>query len=169
MVGGGISGLGAAAFFQKLKGGRCLVLDNHPMVGGEAKRNEFVVDGVHLIGPQGSNDFGTRLPPGWAGDYWKELGLPHGVDAFEHQAWASGVSPLEMARDHYYFQLWSDEFASHGFFFKEAGGSLRLVRDAFGAGFQQTPWSETLRRDFVRWRSSPKSMRAPISPAGSMG
>src|SRR5688572_7870764 len=53
VVGGGLSGLGAAVFHQKLKGGRVLVLDNHPMVGGEAKRNEFVVDGVHLIGPQG--------------------------------------------------------------------------------------------------------------------
>jgi len=39
VVGGGISGLGAAAFFQKLRGGRVLVLDNHAMVGGEAKRN----------------------------------------------------------------------------------------------------------------------------------
>ena len=156
VVGGGISGLGAAAFFQKLKGGRCLVLDNHPMVGGEAKRNEFLVDGVRLIGPQGSNDFGTRLRGGWLGDYWKELGIPSGVDAFEHQAWADGIKPLEMARDHYYFQLWSDEFASHGFFFKEADGSLRLVRDAFGAGLSETPWSEALRRDFLRWRSSPK-------------
>jgi len=156
VIGGGISGLGAAAFFQKLKGGRCLVLDNHPMVGGEAKRNQFLVDGVRLIGPQGSNDFGTRLPRGWLGDYWQELGIPFGVDAFEHQAWAEGVKPLEMARDHYYFQLWSDEFASHGFFFKEADGSLRLVRDAFGAGLNETPWSEALRRDFVRWRSSPK-------------
>src|SRR5687768_14599364 len=57
VVGGGISGLGAAAFFQKLRGGRCLLLDNHPMIGGEAKRNEFMVDGVKLIGPQGSNGF----------------------------------------------------------------------------------------------------------------
>jgi spermidine dehydrogenase len=156
VVGGGISGLGAAAFFQKLKGGRCLVLDNHPMVGGEAKRNEFLVDGVRLIGPQGSNDFGTRLPRGWLGDYWKDLGLPFGESAFEHQAWAEGTKPLEMARDNYYFQLWSDEFASHGFFFKEPDGSLRLVRDAFGAGLSETPWSEALRRDFLRWRSSPK-------------
>ena len=29
VVGGGLSGLGAAAFFQKNRGGRCLVLDNH--------------------------------------------------------------------------------------------------------------------------------------------
>ena len=156
VVGGGLSGLGAAAFFQKLRGGRVLVLDNHPMIGGEAKRNEFDVDGLRLIGPQGSNDFGTRLPGGWAGDYWKELGLPFGPDAFEYQAWASGVTPLEMARDHYYFQLWADEFASHGFFFKEPNGSLRLVRDAFATGFNDTPWSEKLRADFTRWRASPK-------------
>jgi spermidine dehydrogenase len=161
VVGGGLSGLGAAAFFQKLRGGTCLILDNHPMVGGEAKRNEFVVDGVHLIGPQGSNDFGTRLPPGWAGDYWKDLGLPHGPNAFEYQAWAPGIEPLEMARDHYYFQLWSDEFASHGFFFKEPDGSLRLVRDAFGAGLRGTPWSEALRKDFLRWRSNPRFHDGP--------
>jgi spermidine dehydrogenase len=156
VVGGGISGLGAAAFFQKLKGGRTLVLDNHPMAGGEAKRNEFDVDGVRLIGPQGSNDFGTRLPPGWVGEYWKDLGLPYGNDAFEHQAWGPGVTPLEISRENYYFQLWGDVFASHGFFFREPNGSLRLVKDAFGAGFNETPWSERLRADFVRWRSSPR-------------
>src|SRR5438128_8481162 len=43
-VGGGISGLAAAIFFQKYRGGRCLVIDNHPIFGGEAKRNEFLVD-----------------------------------------------------------------------------------------------------------------------------
>lgn len=156
VVGGGLSGLGAAAFFQKLRGGRVLVLDNHPMIGGEAKRNEFDVDGVHLIGPQGSNDFGTRLPSGWAGDYWKDLGLPYGPESFEYQEWAAGVTPLEMARDHYYPQLWADEFSSHGYFFKEPDGTLRLVRDAFGAGFDDAPWSEKLKADFRRWRSNPR-------------
>lgn len=164
VVGGGLSGLGAAAFFQKGRGGRCLVLDNHPMSGGEAKRNEFNVDGVHLIGPQGSNNFGVRLPQGWAGEYWQYLGIPHGLDAFEHQAWASGVKPLEIARDNYNFQLWMDEFASHGFFFKEPDGTLRLVRDAFGSGLAETPWSEKLRADFTRWRSNPKIYDGPDLP-----
>src|SRR5213594_1453646 len=44
-VGGGISGLAAAVFFQKKRGGNCLVLDNHAIFGGEAKRNEFSIDG----------------------------------------------------------------------------------------------------------------------------
>lgn len=48
-VGGGISGLAAGVFFQKYKGGRCLVIDNHPIFGGEGKRNEFLVDGQRLV------------------------------------------------------------------------------------------------------------------------
>ncbi len=161
VVGGGLSGLGAAVFFQKLRGGRCLVLDNHALMGGEARRNEFDVDGVHLIGPQGSNNFGTRLPQSWAGDYWKELGLPHGTDAFEFQAWGPGVKPLEVTRDNYEFQLWWDEFSSHGFFFQENSGAMRLVRDAFRSGLPDTPWSEKLRGDYMRWRSNPKVYDGP--------
>src|SRR5689334_8014049 len=47
VVGGGISGLASALIFSR-EGGpglSCLVLENHPIFGGEAKRNEFVVDG----------------------------------------------------------------------------------------------------------------------------
>src|SRR3954452_17990083 len=35
-VGGGISWLAAAIFFQKYKGGSCLVMDDHMIFGGEA-------------------------------------------------------------------------------------------------------------------------------------
>ena len=56
-VGGGISGLAAAIFFQKYKGGRALVIDNHPIFGGEAKRNEFLVDGQRLVAHQASAIF----------------------------------------------------------------------------------------------------------------
>lgn len=58
VVGGGFSGIGAAYYFRKLAGSgkTCLILDNHAVPGGEAKRNEFVVQGQRLIGPQGSND-----------------------------------------------------------------------------------------------------------------
>ena len=59
IVGGGISGLAAALFFmrQSGSGSKCLVLDNHPIFGGEAKRNEFMVDGQRLIAHQGSAVF----------------------------------------------------------------------------------------------------------------
>src|SRR4051812_18397110 len=51
VVGGGITGLTAAYFFAKATNGgkTCLVLDNHPIFGGEAKQNEFLVNGTRLI------------------------------------------------------------------------------------------------------------------------
>jgi spermidine dehydrogenase len=157
VIGGGVSGLAAAFYFQRMRGGRCLVLDNHPIVGGEAKRNEFEVDGIRLIAPQGSNGFGTGpIRQGPQGEFWREIGLPQGDDPFEFQAWAPGAKPLPMTRDHYFHHLWTDEFSSHGFFFPTNDGSLRLVRDAFGAGLSETPWSDALRRDFVRWRTDPR-------------
>ena len=50
VVGGGFSGLGAAFQFQaKTESKSCLILDNHPVFGGEAKENEFSVDGYRLF------------------------------------------------------------------------------------------------------------------------
>ena len=52
IVGGGISGLSAALFYQRAtkreraRRSPAVVLDNHPIFGGEAKRNEFNVDGL---------------------------------------------------------------------------------------------------------------------------
>ena len=52
IVGGGISGLSAAHFYRKARGGkaRILILDNHDDFGGHAKRNEFQLGGrLHLL------------------------------------------------------------------------------------------------------------------------
>src|SRR5580693_3982506 len=55
VIGGGFSGTTAAYEFNKQKkaGQTCLVLENHPIFGGEAKQNEFNVDGHRLVAPQG--------------------------------------------------------------------------------------------------------------------
>src|SRR2546425_12148610 len=42
-VGGGISGLAAAIFFQKYKGGRRPLIHKHPILGGGAERNQILV------------------------------------------------------------------------------------------------------------------------------
>ena len=51
IVGGGISGLAAAHFYQtEAPKSRVLILDNHDDFGGHAKRNEFNLDGhLHLM------------------------------------------------------------------------------------------------------------------------
>ena len=57
VVGGGFSGLTVAYEFHKRRRANqtCLLLENHPVLGGEAKQNDFEVNGIQLSGPQGSN------------------------------------------------------------------------------------------------------------------
>jgi len=61
VVGGGISGLAAAWFYQQKFGmnRRILILDNHDDFGGHAKRNEFTVRGRTLLTYGGS----AEMPP----------------------------------------------------------------------------------------------------------
>jgi spermidine dehydrogenase len=56
VVGGGLSGLSAAYFYQQEHGRdkKILILDNHDDFGGHAKRNEHTVDGQMLLGEGGS-------------------------------------------------------------------------------------------------------------------
>jgi spermidine dehydrogenase len=92
VVGGGIAGLSAAHRFRQLRGAsaRILILENHAMPGGEAKQNEFDVEGIRLLGPQGSNDFGL---PGQRSDsltdtFFEEFALPH---EYQWQRWDSAL------------------------------------------------------------------------------
>jgi spermidine dehydrogenase len=66
VVGGGLSGLASAWYFRKQAGdnARILILDNHDDFGGHAKRNEFNVDGHHLIGYGGSQSI--ESPSGYS-------------------------------------------------------------------------------------------------------
>lgn len=61
VVGGGLSGLAAAWFYQRRFGAgkRILILDNHDDFGGHAKRNEFTVRGQKLVTYGGS----AEMPP----------------------------------------------------------------------------------------------------------
>src|SRR4029077_5537038 len=72
IVGGGMSGLGAAYYFLKHvgRGARVLVLDNHDDFGGHAKRNEFRHNGrliavnggtLNIEAPTRYNEFAKEL------------------------------------------------------------------------------------------------------------
>jgi spermidine dehydrogenase len=56
VVGGGLSGLAAAYFYQQEHGTdkKVLILDNHDDFGGHAKRNEHTINGQLLLGEGGS-------------------------------------------------------------------------------------------------------------------
>src|SRR5436853_7642788 len=74
-VGGGISGLAAAIFFQKYLGGGALVIDNHPIFGGEAKRNEVLVDGPRLTAHPGSAIFLVPQPGVYTDRFYARFGV----------------------------------------------------------------------------------------------
>ncbi len=78
VVGGGLSGLAAAYFFQQKHGAdkKVLVLDNHDDFGGHAKRNEHTIDGDTRISYGGSQ---TLVEPRHASkivlDLLEDLGI----------------------------------------------------------------------------------------------
>lgn len=147
VVGGGFSGVTSAYEFDKHRrpGQRCLLLENHPMIGGEAKQNEFVVDGRRLIAPQGSN---AGMVPSDAPvadryrayrDYYLELELPlH----YELEPLAGGAEKYELANDHFDPMVMERRFET-GYFFRGAD----WIRNPHVDGFAGTPWSPQARRD----------------------
>src|SRR6201986_1070328 len=92
VVGGGISGLAAALFYQRATRAKrsCLVLENHPIFGGEAKRNEFSVDGQRLIASQGSAMWFQPLPGSFLEHFYDSVGID--PQQFQYQQNASGIA-----------------------------------------------------------------------------
>ncbi len=115
VVGGGLSGLATALYLQQhAPRTSCLVLENHPIFGGEAKRNEFIVDGHRLIAPQGSDHFDTPLPGSAMAGFYASVG----VDAhqFQYQSWQSSSPEIPMGRSFEHIQ------APYGLYFGAPSG-----------------------------------------------
>ncbi len=159
IVGGGIAGLGAASRFVQTRGknATALLLENHPIFGGESKRNEFIVDGYRLIAPQGANGFSVPHASGgeFAQDdarFFQELGIPR---EYEYAQWPSDLTPLKFGQDDYGFLYWLEDSVSMGYFFDEKshGVSARWVKDPWSTALRGFPISNRLREDLLRWRS----------------
>lgn len=151
IVGGGFSGIGAAYQFRKENGdaGRCLLLENHPVFGGEAKQNEFEVDGYKLVGPQGSNDF---YPPPREGDglitrIYKDAGLPFEYSFVKHDP---AISRVKTPTENYYGMYWEEQRYDTGYF--------------MGAG-AESPWVINPRRDRLARLPWPEKVKAELNRA----
>lgn len=147
VVGSGFSGLAAAYQFQaKTDGKSCLILDNHAVFGGEAKENEFEVDGHRLFGPQGSNAFikptgSTTL----SDDVWRAVGMPTDFEFADTDA----DFGLKTARDSYESMFWGEPRLDVGHLFQD-GNKSRWEKNIWSDELARTPWSEDLRRDMLR-------------------
>jgi spermidine dehydrogenase len=154
IVGGGFAGFIAAYEFRKAHpNGRCLILDNHPVFGGEAKQNQMIVDGMTLTGPQGSNDAVVpRADNSYAhvAGLWDEIGMPRTYDFLK--ATGAGAS-LKYARDNYDPMFWDEDAGSLGYFFDTPFASKRMwVVDPWADDLRRAPISADVRRDWVAWK-----------------
>jgi spermidine dehydrogenase len=154
IVGGGFAGLIAAYEFHKARpNGRCLVLENHPVFGGEAKQNQIPVDGVMLTGPQGSND---AVVPRADNTYahvvglWDEIGMPRSYEFVDPKGTAAS---LKFARDNYEPMFWNEEASSLGYYFDRPFASRRAwVIDPWSDDLGRAPIPADVRRSWVQWK-----------------
>lgn len=158
VVGCGIAGLSAGLEFSKTRkdGQSCLMLDNHPIFGGEAKENEFDVNGTRLIAPQGANGFfipeSVDDPAAAMGDprYYAELGLPR---EFQFRDWPDNRKAMKFCADNYgYLVKGLQENTSVGHFFNDVqSGSGSWAIDMWANQLKNTPLSQTKRENLLRW------------------
>jgi len=169
VVGGGIAGLSAAYYFLKAaglkaagaratSGLRVLLLENHAMLGGEARQNEFRVGGERLLAPQGSNDFVVPAAGSQSltDQFFSELSLPR---EYTLQSWDPALKPLRFAPDNYSnMDGFQETQVDIGYFFGEAPGTKQpwWLRNIWSNGLDGTPFTEAARRDLLRWRASNK-------------
>jgi len=153
VVGGGISGLAAALIFKKQagKGKTCLVLDNHPIFGGEAKRNEFLVDGHRLIAHQGSAFFPVPYPHSFIAHFYESIGLK--TPRLEYQKWAGSAPEMKLSTTPY---LGSGPTATY--FGAKFGQQQGLwLTDPWGKQLENTPIPPKARAELAKFQSTSDS------------
>jgi spermidine dehydrogenase len=141
IVGGGISGLAAAYFWQRALGAnqRILILDNHDDFGGHAKRNEFSYGGRTYIGYGGTMSISTPYPYSYVA---KALIADLGIEVERNREFQN----RDLAEKY--------NLGPGTFFDKEHFGEDRLVagtgRIPWEEFFAKAPLSERARRDLIR-------------------
>jgi spermidine dehydrogenase len=152
VVGGGVSGLSAALFFKKYAGPNltCLVLDNHPVFGGEAKRNEFIVDGQRIMGPQGADHFQVPLPHSFMARFFELIGLDW--RQFKYQDWGGSSPEMPLGNS------FEDARGPDAFYFGAKFGQKPGVWliDPWKKKLQGAPISEATRSELLKYNERQK-------------
>src|SRR3984893_5618629 len=153
VVGGGISGLAAALFFQRHAGPNksCLVLENHPIFGGEAKQNEFEVDGKRLIAHQGSAIYLVPYPHSFTARFYDSIGLH--APKLTYQKWSGAEPAMALGRTPY--DSLGLSRGQYGFWFGSKFGRTpgMWLLDPLGKQMHGAPVAEDTRKELQRWFS----------------
>ncbi|HWZ82161.1 MAG TPA: NAD(P)-binding protein [Terriglobales bacterium] len=150
IIGGGISGLAAALFFQRQAGpdSKCLILENHAIFGGEAKQNEFLVDGHRLIGHQGSAIYQLQYPHSFLARFYDSIGLK--TPKLEYQKWSGSQPEMPLSRTPY--EAAGLEHGQYGFWFGAKFGQKAglWLMDPIGKKLQGAPITDSARAEWLR-------------------
>ena len=145
IVGAGFAGISAAYTYLKSQpDARILILENHAMFGGEARQNEFEVDGYRLWGPQGSNgavwplDGAKKI--GMYSDLWGELDLPTELEWQE-----ANNSDLKIPEDIYSPMHLTWEETDLGWFHEETG----MAVNPWSNRFRDVPLDDKTKNDLI--------------------
>lgn len=150
VVGAGISGLAAAFFLARSRPNRtCLILDNHSIFGGEAKRNEFEVDGKRLMVHQGSAACFPPLRSDFLAGFYHSVGIDW--KQFRYQQWAGPDKAPEIQTAPY-----GVGGSTSGFYFGTKFGHPEgvWVRDPWGTRLAGAPVSEQVKAELLQMRET---------------
>jgi spermidine dehydrogenase len=147
IVGCGIAGLSACWAFRKGRpDGKVLMLDQHPIFGGEAKQNEFEVDGYHLTAPQGATGivvpFDKARSAGMGSHFATDLGFP---DEFVYQKPTGLSRDILVPEDAWTPMHVAWERSDTGFFYEGKG----WVKNPWRDGFKHAPIPESAKKALV--------------------
>jgi spermidine dehydrogenase len=164
VVGGGISGLSAALFFLRQAGpkARVLILENHPIFGGEAKQNEFEVDGQRLTAHQGSAIYFVQYPRSFLAEFYDSIGLHE--PRLAYQRWGGEGPAMSIGRTPYDAEGVSS--GQYGFWFAKsaANPTAKWVVDAVRQQFSTAPVSAADRAELLRWYSGDAQQHSQFVP-----
>ena len=151
IVGGGISGLAAALFFHRQTNIKLtsLILENHPIFGGEAKQNEFLVDGKRLIAHQGSAIYQLQYPNSFLARFYDSIGLKAPKLTYQH--WASPDPEFPLSKTPY--EAIGLEHGRYGFWFGAKFGQKPglWLTDPVGKDLAGAPISKSSQSEWLRW------------------
>ena len=151
VVGGGISGLAAGLFLRREAGSeiKVLVLENHPIFGGEAKQNEFLVDGKRLIAHQGSAIYQIQYPHSFLAQFYDSIGMK--TPKLNYQSWGGKEAEFPLSRTPY--ESVGLQHGQYGFWFGakfEQKPGVWLT-DPVGKSLQGAPIPDSTRSEWLRW------------------
>lgn len=163
VVGGGISGIAAALFFQRQASpnSKCLVLENHPIFGGEAKQNEFLVDGQRLIAHQGSAIYQLHKPQSFLAQFYDSIGMTS--PKLTYQKWAGPQPEMQLSRTPY--DAVGMQHGQYGFWFGAKFGGQKpgmWLIDPTGKKLEGAPISTSVRQEWLRFLTGTSVQEKPF-------